>query len=159
MKQSKKKIDAIFTDMYNAMEKKVNASGRGHYFQLKKTSKGIKIGDVQITRNKGGYVLKRGYHRGYSVIEKNVNTKKAAIMLAVFHIRGDQVKFKDVLDNDTKYGSAVEKLLISKERMRHYADEGDWFKVDLIESRLGTYMNNAHEAQDNLKQLYYNCVF
>ena len=80
-------------------------------------------------------------------------------MLAVFHIRGDQVKFKDVLDNDTKYGSAVEKLLISKERMKHYANEGDWFKVDLIESRLATYMSNAREARDNLQQLYYNCVF
>jgi len=60
---------------------------------------------------------------------------------------------------DVRYGSAVEKLLISKERMKHYAKEGDWFKVDLIESRLATYMSNAREARDNLQQLYYNCVF
>ena len=43
--------------------------------------------------------------------------------------------------------------------MKHYADESDWFKVELIEARLATYISNAQEAKDNLSQLYYNCVF
>lgn len=158
-KKSDKMLDAVFNNMYNSLQEKLVNTKREHYLNVKKLSKGIKIGDVQITKNKGGYVLKRGYHKGYSVIEKDINTKKAAIMLAIFHINGNQVKFKEAAMQDVRYGCAVEKLLISKERMKHYANEGDWFKVDLIESRLATYMNNAREARDNLKQLYYNCVF
>jgi hypothetical protein len=104
-------------------------------------------------------VLKKGYNRGYSVIEKNIYTKKAAIMMAIFYTNGDDVNFKEASIQDTKYGCALEKLLISKERMKHYADESDWFKVELIEARLATYISNAQEAKDSLTQLYYNCVF
>jgi len=43
--------------------------------------------------------------------------------------------------------------------MRQYANEGDWFKVNLFEDRLKTYMHKAQVAKDNLTQLYYNCVF
>jgi len=85
-KKSDKMLDAVFNNMYNSLQEKLVNTKREHYLNVKKLSKGIKIGDVQITKNKGGYVLKRGYHRGYSVIEKDINTKKAAIMLAIFHI-------------------------------------------------------------------------
>lgn len=159
MNQSKKKIDATFADMYDDMMEKLEKHGRLHYLKIKKLNKGIKVGDIRIRKTRSGYVLKKGYNRGYSIIEKNIYTKKAAIMLAVFYNKGDQVKYKQVFESDIKYGSAIEKLLISKERIRHYAKDEDWFKVDLIESRVKTYVWNAREAEDNLIQLYYNYVF
>jgi len=159
MNQSKKKIDATFSDMYDDMMEKLEKHGRLHYLKIKKLNKGIKVGDIRIRKTQNGYVLKKGYNKGYSIIEKNIYTKKAAIMLAVFHNNGDQVKYKQVLESDIKYGNAVEKLLISKEKIKYYAEESDWFKVDFIESRVKTYVWNAQEAKDNLTQLYYNCVF
>lgn len=154
-----KRIDAVFTDMYTSLNSRLEKTGRLHYLNVKKLSKGIKIGNIQVTLNNHGYVLKKGYNRGYSVIEKNIYTKKAAIMMAIFYTNGDDVNFKEASIQDTKYGCALEKLLISKERMKYYADESDWFKVELIEARLATYTSNAQEAKDSLTQLYYNCVF
>jgi hypothetical protein len=154
-----KRIDAVFTDMYTSLNSRLEKTRRLHYLNVKKLSKGIKIGDIQVTINNHGYVLKKGYNRGYSVIEKNIYTKKAAIMMAIFYTNGDNVKFKEASNQDTKYGCALEKLKFSKERMRQYANEGDWFKVNLFEDRLKTYMHKAQVAKDNLTQLYYNCVF
>ena len=39
--------------------------------------------------------------------------------------------YKQVLELDEQFSINIEKLKFSKERMKQYATDGDWFKVNL----------------------------
>ena len=157
--QSKKKIDRKFVDVYDSLIDKLKKEDRLHYLKVKRINKGIKVGDIRIQKNKSGYVLKRGFNKGFSVIEKNLAHKKSAIMLAVFYNNQNSVLYKEVLALDDTFSINIEKLTFSKERMRQYANEGDWFKVNLFEDRLKTYMHKARYALKQLNTMYFNHVF
>ena len=157
--QSKKKIDKKFVDVYDSLIDRLKKEDRLHYLKVKKINKGIRVGDIRIQKNKSGYILKKGFHRGFSVIEKNLIHKKSAIMLAIFYNNQNSVLYKEVLELDEAFSVNIEKLKFSKERMRQYANEGDWFKVNLFEDRLKTYMHNARYALKQLNTMYFNHVF
>ena len=157
--QSKKKIDKKFVDVYDSLIDRLEKEDRLHYLKVKKINKGIRVGDIRIQKNKSGYILKKGFHRGFSVIEKNLAHKKSAIMLAIFYNNQNSVLYKEVLELDEAFSVNIEKLKFSKERMRQYANEGDWFKVNLFEDRLRTYMHKARYALKQLNTMYFNHVF
>ena len=158
-KQSKKKIDKKFVDVYDSLINRLKKENRLHYLKVKKINKGIKVGDIRIQKNKYGYILKKGFHRGFAIIEKDITTKKSAIMLAIFCNNQNSMLYKQVLELDEQFSMNIEKLQFSKERMRQYANEGDWFKVNLFEDRLKTYMHKARYALQRLNTMYYNHVF
>ena len=157
--QSKKKIDKKFVDVYDSLIDKLKKENRLHYLKVKKINKGIKVGDIRIQKNKAGYVLKKGFNRGFAVIEKDLSHKKSAIMLAIFYNNQNSVLYKEVLQLDEQFSINIEKLKFSKERMKQYANEGDWFKVNLFEDRLKTYMYKARYARKQLNTMYFNHVF
>lgn len=158
--QSKKKIDKKFVDVYDSLIDKLKKENRLHYLKVKKINKGIKVGDIRIQQNRSGYVLKRGFNKGFSVIEKNLSHKKSAIMLAIFYYNSQNgMLYKQVLELDDTYSINIEKLKVSKERMKYYAKEGDWFKVNLFEDRLKTYLHKARSALKQLNTMYFNHVF
>jgi hypothetical protein len=157
--QSKKKIDRKFVDVYDSLINQLKKDNRLHYLKVKKIGKGIKIGDIRIQKNKYGYILKKGFHRGFSIIEKDIAIKKSAIMLAIFYNQENMMHYKEVLELDEKYSSAIAKLHIAKGRMRYYANENDWFKVHIFEDRLKNWLWKAESAQHTLNTMYFNHVF
>jgi len=157
--QSKKKIDKKFVDVYDSLIDKLKKENRLHYLKVKKINKGIKVGDIRIQKNKSGYILKRGFNKGFSVIEKEISHKKSAIMLAIFYNKHDNIHYKQVIELDEKFSNAVLKLHIAKEKMMYYSKEADWFKVNLFDDRLKTYMHKARQALQQLNTMYYNHVF
>ena len=157
--QSKKKIDRKFVDVYDSLIDKLKKEDRLHYLKVKKINKGIKVGDIRIQKNKFGYILKKGFNRGFAIIEKDIVHKKSAIMLAIFYNNQSSMLYKQVLELDEQFSINIEKLKFSKERMRQYANEGDWFKVNLFEDRLKTYMHKARYALKQLNTMYFNHVF
>ena len=157
--QSKKKIDKKFVDVYDSLIDRLKKENRLHYLKVKKINKGIKVGDIRIQKNKAGYILKKGFNRGFAVIEKDLSHKKSAIMLAIFYNNQNNMLYKQVLELDEQFSSAMLKLHFSKEKMKQYATEGDWFKVNLFEDRLKTYMHKARSALKQLNTMYFNRVF
>ena len=159
MQQSKKKIEKKFVDVYDSLITKLKKDNRLHYLKVKKINKGIKVGDIRIQKNKSGYILKKGFNRGFAIIEKDVAHKKSAIMLAIFYNNQTNMLYKQVIELDEQFSINIEKLHFSKEKMRYYANEGDWFKVNLFEDRLKTYMHKARYALKQLNTMYFNHVF
>ena len=157
--QSKKKIDKKFVDVYDSLIDKLKKENRLHYLKVRKINKGIKIGNIRIRKNKSGYILKKGFNRGFSIIEKDIVHKKSAIMLSIFYNNQNNLLYKEVKELDEQFSINIEKLKFAKERMRQYADEGDWFKVNLFEDRLKTYMYKARSALKQLNTMYFNHVF
>ena len=80
-------------------------------------------------------------------------------MLAIFYNNQNNMLYKQVLELDEQFSSAMLKLHFSKEKMKQYATEGDWFKVNLFEDRLKTYMHKARSALKQLNTMYFNHVF
>ena len=159
MQPSKKKIDKKFVDVYDSLITKLKKDNRLHYLKVKKINKGIKVGDIRIQKNNTGYILKKGFNRGFAIIEKNIAHKKSAIMLAIFYNNQDNIKYEEILDTDQKFSMALEKLRFSKERIEYYTNEKDWFKVQYLESRLRTYLWLGQSALRNINTMYYNYVF
>tara|TARA_B100000809_G_scaffold21271_1_gene18739 strand:- start:483 stop:962 length:480 start_codon:yes stop_codon:yes gene_type:complete len=159
MQQSKKKIEKKFVDVYDSLITRLKKDKRLHYLKVKKINKGIKVGDIRIQKNNTGYILKKGFNRGFAIIEKDISHKKSAIMLAVFYNNEDKIKYQQILNTDQKFSMALEKLRFSKERMQYYTTEKDWFKVQYFESRLRTYLWSGQSALRNINTMYYNYVF
>ena len=159
MQQSKKKIDKKFVDVYDSLITKLKKDNRLHYLKVKKINKGIKVGDIRIQKNNTGYILKKGFNRGFAIIEKNIAHKKSAIMLAIFYNNENNIRYKEILDTDQQFSMALEKLRFSKERIQYYTNEKDWFKVQYIESRLKTYLWCGQAALRSINTMYYNYVF
>ena len=159
LQQSKKKIDKKFVDVYDSLIDKLKKENRLHYLKVKKINKGIKVGDIRIQKNKFGFILKRGFHKGFAIIEKDIVHKRSAIMLAIFYNNHNNMLYKRVLELDDQFSSAMLKLYFSKEKMKQYAIEGDWFKVNLFEDRLKTYMHKARDALNQLNTMYFNYIF
>lgn len=159
MQQSKKKIEKKFVDVYDSLITKLKKDNRLHYLKVKKINKGIKIGDIRIQKNNAGYILKKGFNRGFAIIEKNVAHKKSAIMLAIFYNNENNIRYKEILELDQEFYYVIEKLRFSKKRMQYYANEEDWFKVHYLESRLKTYLWNGQAALHKINTMYFNHVF
>ena len=159
MQQSKKKTDKKFVDVYDSLIDKLKKENRLHYLKVKKINKGIKVGDIRIQKNKFGFILKRGFNKGFAIIEKDIAHKRSAIMLAIFYNNQNNILYKEVQELDEQFSSAIQKLHFSKEKMKQYTIEGDWFKVNLFEDRLKTYIYKARSALNTLNTMYFNHVF